>query len=102
MLNLSVQARTSTIRKRVLLNSACTLAAWVLGVLLVWLRAPFWSVLLVGAVGGYFTFRDWRLVRTMARAAVDPPHPDPDVQALIDGDMSISEYRRRKEEGNAE
>jgi hypothetical protein len=37
----------------------------------------------------------------MALAAVNPPHPDPDVQALIDDDMSISEDRRQKEDGDA-
>ena len=30
-----------------------------------------------------------------------PGHPDTDVQALIDGKIEISEYRQRKEKGDA-
>ena len=47
------------------------------------------------------SLRDWRTVRSVAREAIVPGHPDADVQALIDGKIEVSEYRQRKEKGDA-
>ncbi|MBT0571708.1 hypothetical protein KIK84_15385 [Curvibacter sp. CHRR-16] len=87
--------------KRIRLNSIIYILLWCCGITLIFVGAPFWSVLLVGVVGGYFALRDWRTVRSLAREAIAPRHPDADVQALIDGDIEISEYRKRKENGDA-
>ncbi len=83
--------------KRLRLSSAHCLVLWVLVVSMVFLGAPFWSVLLVGVVGSFFAVRDWRIIRSLAREAVIPGHPDPGVHALIDGKIDVSDYRRRKE-----
>lgn len=80
-------------------NSIIYLLLWCGGIGLIFLSAPFWSVLLVGVVGSYFALRDWCTVRSLAREANS--HPDADVQALIDGKIEISEYRKRKEKGDA-
>lgn len=70
---------------------------WVAEVILIFMKAPFWLVLSVGGLGGYFAFRDWRTIRALARTKINPPHPNPDIQDLIDGKIEISEFRRRKE-----
>ena len=88
-------------RKRLRLNSIICVSLWFCGIALIFLRAPFWAILLVGVVGSYFALRDWRTVRSHAREAIAPGHPDADVQALIDGKIEISEYRQRKEKGDA-
>jgi hypothetical protein len=87
--------------KSLCLNSIISVLLWCCGIALVFFGAPFWSVLLVGLLGSYFALRDWRTVRPLAREAIVPSHPDADVQALIDGKMEISEYRQRKENGDA-
>lgn len=74
---------------------------WCCGIALILFGAPFWSVLLVGVVGSYFALRDWCTVRLLAREAIFPSHSGADVQALIDGKIDISEYRQRKEKGDA-
>jgi hypothetical protein len=79
------------------LNSIIFLLLWLCGIGLILFGAPFWSVLLVGVVGSYFALRDWRTVRSLAREAILANHPDADVQALSDGKIEISEYRKRKE-----
>lgn len=63
--------------------------------------APLWSTVLVGMAGAYFALRDWRSVLHAARESLHPAHPDPDVQALIDERIGISEYRHRKEAGDS-
>ena len=68
---------------------------------MVFMGAPFWSVLLVGVVGSFFALRDWRTIHSIARESIVPGHSDPDVQALIDGKIDVSEYRRRKERADA-
>lgn len=87
--------------KRIRLNSIIFVLLWCCCIGLIFLSAPFWSVLLVGVVGSYFALRDWRTVRPFAREAIAPSHPDADVQALIDGKIEISEYRQRKGNGDA-
>ena len=79
--------------KRLGVNSIICILLWCSGIVLILFGAPFWSVLLVGVVGTYFALRDWRTVRSLAREAIFPRHPDSDVQALIDGKIEISEYR---------
>jgi hypothetical protein len=91
----------SKARKRLRFNSIIFLFFWCCGIGLIFFKAPFWSVLLVSVVSSYFALRDWRTVRSLARKAIVPSHPDADVQALIDGKIEISEYRKRKENGDA-
>jgi hypothetical protein len=83
-------------RKRLRQNNFCSLLFWALGMVLIFVRAPFWAVLLVSVTGAYFAVRDWRTERALAREHFTM-HSDPDVQALIDGEIDISEYRERKE-----
>ncbi len=87
--------------KRPRLNSIIFILVWLCGIGLILFSAPFWSVLLLGVVGSYFALRYWRTVRSLAREAILPSHPDADVQALIDGKIEISEYRKRKENRDA-
>lgn len=85
--------------KRLHFNSIISVFLWCCVTALIFFGAPFWSVLLFGVVGSYFALRDWRTIRSLAREATG--HPDADVQALIDGNIEISEYRKRKGEGDA-
>ena len=87
--------------KRLRVNSIVSGLCRCCGMALIFFGAPFWSVLLVGVVGSYFALRDWRAVRSVAREAIVPRHPDADVQALIDAKIEISEYRQRKGKGDA-
>lgn len=87
--------------KRLHLNSIISVLLWCCGIALIFFGAPFWSVLLVGVVGSYCALRDWHTVRSLAREVIVPGNPDADVQALIDGNIEISEYRKRKEKGDA-
>jgi hypothetical protein len=89
------------IRKRLRQSSVIYLVLWGLSLALIFLQAPFWSVVVIGVVASYFAVRDWRTILPLSREAVSPPHPDPDVQALVDAKIDISEYRRRKEAGDA-
>jgi hypothetical protein len=89
------------IRRRLRQGSAIYVVLWGLGLALIFLNAPYWSVVLVGVAATYFAVRDWRTVVPLAREAIFPAHRDPDVQALIDGNIDISEYRQRKEKGDA-
>jgi hypothetical protein len=88
--------------KHLRVNSIIFVLLWCCGIGLILFRAPFWSVLLVGLVGSYFALRDWRTVRSLAREAIASGHPDADVQALIDGKIEISEYRKGKDSGAAD
>jgi hypothetical protein len=84
-------------RRRLRLNNIVALLSWCLNLALLFTGAPLWSVLLIGVFGSYFALRDWRVLRSLARESILPSHPDQDVQALIEGSIDISEYRRRKE-----
>ena len=97
----SVPENDANARQRVRLNSIVSIFFWCCVTALTFFGAPFWSVLLFGVVGCYFAFRDWRTVRSLAREAVASGHPDADVQALMNGSIEISEYRKRKENGDA-
>jgi hypothetical protein len=97
----SVHKMDAAAGKRLRLNSIISVLLWCCGISLIFFSAPFWSVLLVGVMGSYFALRDWRTVRSLAREVIVPSHPDADVQALIDGKIEISEYRKRKEKGDA-
>jgi len=88
-------------RKKVLCNSVLFIVLWIIMMALLFAGAPFWSTVVVGTAGAYFAFRDWRIVRHAAREPLHPEHPDPDVQALIDERIDISEYRRRREAGDS-
>jgi len=69
--------------------------SWLACVALIFLGAPFWAPFWVGVIGSYFTLRDFRTIRALARKANS--HPDPAVQALIDGEIDISDYRKMQE-----
>jgi hypothetical protein len=96
----SVHQIDANASKRIRVNSIVSGLLWCCSIALIFFGAPFWSVLLVGVVGCYFALRDWRTVRSLARETIVPGHPDADVQALIDGKIEISEYRK-KEKGDA-
>lgn len=100
-MNSSVPEIDASASKRLRINSFVSGLLWCCGIALILFGAPFWSVLLVGGVGCYLALRDWRTVRSVAREAIVPGHPDADVQALIDGKIDVSEYRQRKERGDA-
>ena len=89
----------SELRRRLRQSTVISAVAWVLVIALTFFQAALWLILVVGMVGGYFLLRDWRVIRRLARDRIAPPHPDDDVQALIDEKISISEYRQRKEKG---
>jgi hypothetical protein len=97
----SVHKIDATADKRLSLNSIISVLLWCCDIVLIFFGAPFWSVLLVGVVSSYFALRDWRTVRSLAHEAIVSGHPDADVQALIDGNIEKSEYRKRKEKGDA-
>jgi hypothetical protein len=85
------------VMSRLRLTRAICLLLWGVMIALIYLGAPFWCLLLAFIALGYFVLRDWLLINALARKALYPPHPNPDVQALIDGEIDISEYRQRKE-----
>jgi len=84
-------------RRRLCLNNLVALVSWRVNLALILTGAPLWSALLVGVLGSYFLLRDWPVICAVARERNSPPHRDLDVQAIIDGDIDISEYRQRKE-----
>lgn len=88
-------------RKRLRVSNIAYLVLWVLNVALIIANGPFWMILLVSVAGGYFALRDRRVVQALGKESVMPAHPDPDVQALIDGKIDITEYRLRKEKRDA-
>lgn len=96
----SVHQIDANASKRIRVNSIASGLLWCCGIVLIFVGAPLWSVLLVGVVGCYFALRDWRTVRSAAREAIVPGHPQADVQALIDGRIETSEYRQREEKAD--
>ncbi len=87
-------------RKRLRVNSIVYLLLWGIGMASIFMGAPFWAVVLVGVAASCLALRDWRTVRSLARESINPSHPDPNVQALIDGKIDISEYRQSKEQAD--
>lgn len=95
-----VQVDTKT-SKRLRRSNIASFLLWGLNMALILANGPFWMILAVGVIGSFFALRDWHTIRSLTRNSINPPHPDPDVQALIDGEIDISEYRQRKEKINA-
>jgi hypothetical protein len=89
------------VRQRLSRSNIAFLVLWVLNIALIFAHGPFWIVLSVGLVGSYLALCDRSVIRTLTKESIIPPHPDADVQALIDGKIDIAEYRLRKEKGDA-
>lgn len=90
------QGKRTTL-KRVRSNSVFAVLLWGLNLSLILVGSPVELIVFVGVLGSVLALRDWRAVRLLAKEKIYPVHPNLDVQALIDGDIDISEYRRRKE-----
>ncbi|MCZ2498114.1 hypothetical protein GN316_15215 [Xylophilus sp. Kf1] len=84
-------------RMRLIVNSIVFIILWLIELGLVISGGPFGLIITFGVLGAYFALCDWREVRTLSHNKVMQPQPDPDVQELINGNIGITEYRKRKE-----
>jgi hypothetical protein len=82
--------------RRSRLLSALSILVWIGEILLIYVQAPFGLVLSVGVVGAAIAIWD----RSFIKKEVEKKlllHLDPDVVALIAEEITIGEYRKRKE-----
>lgn len=90
--------RGRKLKRSKLLSLLCFLL-WIAGLATMLLGAPMALSLAIGIVGAILALWD----RAFLKDEVDRRylrHPDPDISALITEEITISEYRRRKEGRN--
>lgn len=89
------QERGRKLERSTLLSLLCLLL-WIAGVAMMLFGAPMALSLTVGNVGAGLALWDRAFIKDeVGRRYLR--HPDPDISALIKKEITISEYRRRKE-----